>query len=545
MFMRLKLLLLLILSGFLMKPIKCSAQVTVQDSLALVDLYNSTNGNHWGYNTNWLSSKPVSTWLGISVTGNRVTGISISINNLVGSLPASICNLTQLTDLELYQDRLNGSIPDSIGKLTNLQFLHLENNQLSGSIPLSIGNLSNLVYLSIYNNSISGGVPSSLSNLSSLQSLWLSGNPLGGAIPSSLGNLSNLQYLSLNGDQLIDSIPSSLGNLTNLVSFDLSGNQLSGSIPYSLNALSNLYYFDVSNNQLSGDITSLDNFNPALDIYINNNQFTFAGMEQVVKAYNKNFNDDSSSYWPQSPIIPIIQKTDTLSVSVGGTLSNNTYRWYSTTAGLVATINGDSTFIPTSSFTGSYREIVTPGNYYATVTNSIATQLTLNSDTIAVHAINVPLCTVGYGDTLYLKSSLSGTNYQWQVNANDSFVNISDGSVPPLYHLAYSNTKTDTLKINVTSTSYYGYQYRCIVDGDTSEVYTLKFIDNWTGAVDSTWENPLNWSCDAVPDANTDVYINNGAFPPILSSNTTVRSITVNPNASLIIVSPFNLTVTH
>jgi len=37
-----------------------------QDSLALVDLYNATNGPGWVNHTNWLTSKPVYTWYGVA-----------------------------------------------------------------------------------------------------------------------------------------------------------------------------------------------------------------------------------------------------------------------------------------------------------------------------------------------------------------------------------------------------------------------------------------------------------------------------------------------
>jgi hypothetical protein len=60
-----------------------------------------------------------------------------------------------------------------------------------------------------------------------------------------------------------------------------------------------------------------------------------------------------------------------LSVSAGGTLSNNTYQWFKKgTAGSV-TKTGDSTFQPAES-----------GMYYANITNSIATKLTLTTDTV-------------------------------------------------------------------------------------------------------------------------------------------------------------------
>src|SRR6266487_2836403 len=72
--------------------------VNVQDSLALVDLYNSTNGPYWRRHTNWLTG-PVKTWYGITVTGTRVTGIDLQNKNLNGSIPSSLGKLINLTVL--------------------------------------------------------------------------------------------------------------------------------------------------------------------------------------------------------------------------------------------------------------------------------------------------------------------------------------------------------------------------------------------------------------------------------------------------------------
>ena len=52
------------------------------DSLALVALYNSTNGDNWHNNTNWLTNEPIENWVGITVTDNRVTKIRLYSNNL-------------------------------------------------------------------------------------------------------------------------------------------------------------------------------------------------------------------------------------------------------------------------------------------------------------------------------------------------------------------------------------------------------------------------------------------------------------------------------
>ena len=60
--------------------------INAQDSLALVDLYNSTNGDGWKNNSNWKTTNPVSWWYGVTVTGNRVTTIQMNGNNITGTL---------------------------------------------------------------------------------------------------------------------------------------------------------------------------------------------------------------------------------------------------------------------------------------------------------------------------------------------------------------------------------------------------------------------------------------------------------------------------
>src|SRR5438045_9555378 len=83
--------------------------VNKQDSLALVDLYKSTNGSNWGDHANWLTRKSVKTWYGITVTGTRVTKIELFLNNLNGNIPATISNLVKLSELDI------GTSEDNIG----------------------------------------------------------------------------------------------------------------------------------------------------------------------------------------------------------------------------------------------------------------------------------------------------------------------------------------------------------------------------------------------------------------------------------------------
>jgi len=164
-------------------------------------------------------------------------------NQLSGSIPSELGNLSNLQELSLGDNQLSGSIPPELGNLGNMSVLSLGRNQLSGSIPPELGNLSNLRGLSLSFNQLSGPIPSELGNLSNLRGLHLSFNQLSGPIPPELGNLSKLDYrLDLNDNQLSGPIPKELGNLTNLQEMlDLSHNQLSGPIPPELSNLSSLW----------------------------------------------------------------------------------------------------------------------------------------------------------------------------------------------------------------------------------------------------------------------------------------------------------------
>ena len=71
-----------------------------------------------------------------------------STNNLDGSLPAAIFNLTELT-LLVFQSNplLRGSIPHQIGQLTKLQRLYMDRNGLTGTLSKRIQELTALTLL--------------------------------------------------------------------------------------------------------------------------------------------------------------------------------------------------------------------------------------------------------------------------------------------------------------------------------------------------------------------------------------------------------------
>lgn len=131
----------------------------------------------------------------------------------------------------------------------------------------------------------------------------------------------------------------------------------------------------------------------------------------------------------------------------------------------------------------------------------------------------------------------SGLNYRWQVNTGSGFTDIINNSY-------YSYADSPSLHVNNIPSDWYGYIYRCKVDGYNSERYSLKFTDVWTGAAgDSTWENEDNWSCGSVPDTNTDVYINTGTV--IINSDITIRSLAIESGVIFKIQDGKKLTITH
>lgn len=133
--------------------ISAHGQSRYQDSLALVDLYNSTNGASWFSSTGWLTD-PLDTWEGVTLTNNRVSDIMLDGKNLTGQIPASIGQLTSLQVLLLGGNNLSGVIPAEIGNLVQLMVLDLSRNSLSGAVPATLDNLIELMSLFLYDNAL-------------------------------------------------------------------------------------------------------------------------------------------------------------------------------------------------------------------------------------------------------------------------------------------------------------------------------------------------------------------------------------------------------
>jgi Leucine-rich repeat (LRR) protein len=398
----------------------------VQDSLALVALYNSTGGPNWTNRTNWLSSEPISTWYGVQLLDNRVRALSLIQNNLSGIIPPEIGNLTNLYWLLLQSNLLSGTIPIEIGNLTNLSVLALEQNnlvnnippeignltkltalqlnrnQLSGSIPSEIGNLTNLTNLDLTTNELTGTIPSVIWNMTNLSALFLGDNSLSGIISPDIGNLINLQHLVLVSNGFTGTIPSEIGNLTKLTNLSLGGNHLSGTIPTEIWNLTNLTVLWLSGNQISGTIPSqINNLLNLNALQLNNNKlidfpqltlnqldflnlhgncFTFEDIEPNVNIPIRieftYFSQDSIGLIQN--VIRNIGENYTLTVTCGGV--NNQYQWYKNGL-LVPTATSTTYSITSLNFSDA-------GSYTCAVTNTVATGLTINSRPINLSVVD-------------------------------------------------------------------------------------------------------------------------------------------------------------
>ena len=193
--------------------------VATADSLALVALYQSLNGETWQDATGWLAGQPLSQWFGIRVeivsSGTsaaqantplrRVTGLNLASNGLGGEMPAGFGEqldaggLAFLDQLDLSGNTIGGNLPTEIGNLALLDTLDLSQNAFQDTIPATWGNLGALKKLSLGNNQLRGAVPQSFSNLSNLKALALESNSL-----EKLPDLSNLplESLSVSGNDL-------------------------------------------------------------------------------------------------------------------------------------------------------------------------------------------------------------------------------------------------------------------------------------------------------------------------------------------------------
>ena len=258
-------------SGDVSTAVVVTVAQSAGDRVALVALYEATDGPNWIDNENWLTDAPLREWHGVDTDASgRVVRLRLRgrwdsetrvwiPHGLSGSIPPELGNLGSLRELDLRNNNLTGPIPPELGDLGNLRRLYLGSNDLTGPIPPELGGLASLENLDLGGNGFSGAIPPELGNLADLERLDLNSNKLSDRIPTELGKLANLTDLLLGGapggfggNELTGPIPAELGNLSRLTRLWLGNNDLTGSIPKELGNLARLTQLSLGGNDLSG-----------------------------------------------------------------------------------------------------------------------------------------------------------------------------------------------------------------------------------------------------------------------------------------------------
>ena len=87
------------------------ATIPTAESNALVALYDSMDGDNWNNNTGWLLSADPCSWREVTCSSGHVIRLDLVLNNLTGSIPPELGNLTDLTGLYLFSNELSGVVP--------------------------------------------------------------------------------------------------------------------------------------------------------------------------------------------------------------------------------------------------------------------------------------------------------------------------------------------------------------------------------------------------------------------------------------------------
>ena len=125
--------------------------------------------------------------------GDITAILRLDSNNLTGTIPPRLFNLTNLLDLSLNNNALNGTIPGAIGSLTKLTALRLDFTNIGGSLPSELFNLIELSELNLQHASFVGPLDASFSKLVNLAELYLNNNSFTGNVPTAFNYLTKLR----------------------------------------------------------------------------------------------------------------------------------------------------------------------------------------------------------------------------------------------------------------------------------------------------------------------------------------------------------------
>ena len=195
---------------------------------------------------------------------NRLT-LSNNAGMEIGSIPAWISQLSELTRLDLSGSGVTGTIPDL--NLPELTHLNLAHSEINGDVPAWIQQNVEMQSLDLsFTNLNISSIPDWLMSWTELTSLSLRGLGLTDGIPEwfNPATFPELGAVRLDTNQITGAIPSSWGDFDKLSTLSLSHNLLEGEIPAHLANAGRIHNTEFSNLQTVrlGDNPGLTGFLP-------------------------------------------------------------------------------------------------------------------------------------------------------------------------------------------------------------------------------------------------------------------------------------------
>lgn len=123
---------------------------------------------------------------------SSLTLLSLSGNNISGSMAPEIANCKQLTHLDVSGNQISGILPNSLVMLSNLKRLDISSNKFSGELP-EMSRISGLNVFYAQNNQLSGGID--MFDFSNLIRFNVSFNDFSGKIPDVHGKFLEDSFL--------------------------------------------------------------------------------------------------------------------------------------------------------------------------------------------------------------------------------------------------------------------------------------------------------------------------------------------------------------
>ncbi|KAH1047212.1 hypothetical protein J1N35_037996 [Gossypium stocksii] len=106
-----------------------------------------------------------------------LVAIDLSCNQLTGTIPPGLGNLSEIRGLNLSHNNLTGAIPSTFSKLKQIESLDLSYNNLSGRIPSELTEMTALAVFSVAHNNLSGPLPDRKNQFGTFEENSYKGNP--------------------------------------------------------------------------------------------------------------------------------------------------------------------------------------------------------------------------------------------------------------------------------------------------------------------------------------------------------------------------------